>query len=103
MKDIKELSKDIQEYFEGISESYEKPTIKVDINEEKKTCTVSISKMYQGLGKLVSFKALSKLSELLGTDEIDLENESYHEGCESCDWGSEHSVDIVCKNINLWK
>lgn len=101
MKDIKDLSKDIQDYFEGISESYEKPTIKVVINKENKTCTVHIAKMYQGLGKLVSFKALTKLSQLLGTDEIDLENEDYRGGCESCDWGSEHSVDIECKNITL--
>lgn len=101
MKDIKDLSKDIKDYFEGISESYEKPTIEVDINADKKTCTVHISKMYQGLGKLVSFKALSWLSDQLGTDEIDLENEDYRGGCESCDWGSEHSVDIECKNITL--
>jgi len=101
MKDIKDLSKDIKEYFEGLSESYEKPNIEVDFNEKNKTCTVHIAKMYHGLGKLVSFKALTKLSQLLGTDEIDLENDSYRGGCESCDWGSEHSVDIECKNISI--
>lgn len=101
MQDIEKLSEEIKEYFEGISESYEKPTIKVDINKEKKTCTVHIAKMYQGLGKLISFKALNKLSELLGTEEIDLENDDYRSGCDSCDWGSEHSVDIECKNIRL--
>lgn len=99
MKDIKEITKDIESYIEGLSESYDEPTITVSIVD--KTCKVHISKMYQGLGKMVSFKALSWLSELLGTEEIDLENENYRGGCESCDWGSEHSVDIVCKNIKL--
>lgn len=99
MKDIKELSEEIESYIEGLSESYDDPTIKISI--EDKTCTIHISKMYEGLGKMVSFKALSWLSEKLGTEEIDLENEDYRGGCESCDWGSEHSVDIVCKNISL--
>jgi len=101
MKDIKELAQEIESYIEGLSESYNDPTIKVDINKENKTCTVHIAKMYQGLGKMVSFKALTKLSQLLGTEEIDLENEDYRGGCESCDWGSEHSVDIVCRNITI--
>lgn len=99
MKDIKELSQEIESYIEGLSESYDDPTIKVSFAD--KTCTIHISKMYRGLGKMISFKALSHLSELLGTDEIDLDNENYRGGCESCDWGSEHSVDIVCKNIKL--
>jgi hypothetical protein len=99
MKDIKELTKEIEYYIEGLSESYADPTIKVSI--EDKTCTIHISKMYHGLGKMVSFQALNWLSKLLGTDQIDLKNEDYRGGCESCDWGSEHSVDIVCKNITL--
>lgn len=101
MKDVKALGEEIKTYIEGLSDSWDDPTIQVVFNEEAKTCTVHISKMYEGLGKMVSFKALSWLSEQLNTEEIDLENESYSSGCESCDWGSEHSVDIVCTNIKL--
>lgn len=99
MKDLKELAKEIESLMMGFSESYETPKLTVKFDD--KTCTIHISKMYQGLGKMISFKALTKLSDVLGTDEIDLENEHYRGGCESCDWGSEHSVDIVCKNITL--
>jgi|SRR6185436_11903523 len=66
-----------------------------------KTCTVHISKMYHGLGEIVSFANMKWLSELLGTDNINLCNESYTQGCESCDWGSQHTVDFVCKDISI--
>jgi len=64
------------------------------------TCTVSVSKMYLGLGDLVSFANMKWLSELLGTEAIDLRNEFYREGCETCDYGSEHSVNFVCRKVN---
>jgi hypothetical protein len=101
MKDVKELAKEIVSYFEILDDNFERAKIQVVFNEESQTCTVHIAKMYEGLGNLVSFKALSWLSEQLNTEEIDLKNESYYPGCESCDWGSEHSVDIVCVNIKL--
>jgi hypothetical protein len=101
MKDLKKLAEEIESFIEGFSESYESPTITVRIDVYDKTCTIHISKMYEGLGRMTSFKALSGLADKLGTDEINLENEDYRSGCDSCDWGSEHSVDIVCKNINL--
>ena len=65
------------------------------------TCTIHLSKMYQGLGKLISFQNLNWLAYLLGTEKIDLENDTYTPGCESCDWGSQHSVDIVCRDIKV--
>jgi hypothetical protein len=99
MKNQEILIQDTTDYFDSLNESYERPKITVSFN--KNECIVHISKMYHGLGKLVSFSALKWLSEKLGTDKINLENEYYIEGCESCDWGSEHSVDIKCYDVQV--
>jgi hypothetical protein len=101
MKNVEQLKEDIKEYFEKKADDYERPKVKIDLDTQAKICTVHICKMYQGLGGLVSFQNLSWLSNQLGTDQINLENDDYQPGCESCDWGSQHSVDIVCKNISL--
>jgi hypothetical protein len=96
----KELSEEIKNYFDKVGEEhFEKPKTTVTFND--KTCTVHIQKMYHGLGNMVSFKALNWLSDKLGTEEINLRNEYYREGCDTCDFGSSHEVDIVCTNINL--
>lgn len=49
--------------------------------------------MYESPG--LSFSHLKKLSELFGTDEVDVDNYG-HGGCESCDWGSDygHTIQI---------
>lgn len=99
MKNQEKITKDITEYFNSINDCFEKPEISVSFNENH--CTVHVSKMYHGLGKLVSFSVLKWLSEKLGTEKIDLENEDYREGCDTCDYGSEHSVDIKCYNIQV--
>jgi hypothetical protein len=99
MKNQDKLIQDITEYFNALNESFERPKITVSFKENQ--CVVHISKMYHGLGNLVSFSALKWLSEKLKTDKINLENEYYREGCESCDWGSEHCVDIKCYDVQV--
>lgn len=105
-----QLTKDIEEYFDKIDDNWERAKISVSFNEIKyqskdtsalHNCTIHITKMYEGLGKLVSFQALKWLSEKLGTDQINLENENYRPGCDTCDYGSEHSVDINCLNVQI--
>jgi hypothetical protein len=93
-----EISKQIETYFdEQAKKGYNSVTVKVTFAD--KNCTVTISKMYEGLGNLVSFANMQWLSTLLGTDKIDLRNEYYREGCETCDYGSEQSVDFFCQDI----
>lgn len=62
-------------------------------------CSIHVSKMYHGLGNLISFDNMKWLSNLLKTDNINLRDEYYKTGCDTCDYGSSHSVDFICKNI----
>lgn len=41
----------------------------------------------------LSFKELKAVSELFGTDDIDVDNYR-QEGCETCDWGSDYGHTI---------
>ena len=63
--------------------------------------TSHLKKMYQGLGSWISFENLNWLSNLLGTEKINIRNEHYRRGCDSCDWGSEHNADIICQEITI--
>ena len=62
------------------------------------TVTVTLKKMYSGIAEWVNFDDMSFLSDLLKTKNINLQNEYYSGGCESCDFGSSNSIDIVCSN-----
>lgn len=97
-----DLEEKIIAYFEKRAKDLnESITINVKFDLQNAICTVQLKKMYQGIGQFTSFKDLSYLSELLGTEEINLENEDYYGGCDSCDWGSSDKVDIVCNNIKV--
>ena len=72
----------------------------VHINEEEKEVRLDLSCMYE-MGDFVNFDFLSLISEKLGTKKIDLENEYYQPGCESCDYGSVSSVTIVAKDVTV--
>lgn len=90
---MEDLEKIIKDYFTEVQHG------KIIVTFPEGNCNVHLSKTYEGLGDWVSFKTLSWLSKILGTEEINLRNEHYREGCDTCDWGSEHEVDIVCLNI----
>ncbi len=51
------------------------------------------------LGNLVSFKIMKDLSDLVGTEQINLQDEYHTEGCDTCDWGAESGVNFVCYNV----
>ena len=95
-----ELKKKIVEYFEEQSKK-DYSHVDVEVRFDDKTCVVGLSKMYHGLGALVSFANMKWLSDLLGTDKIDLQNEDYRPGCDTCDYGSEHSVEFVCQDCDV--
>lgn len=52
-----------------------------------------ISQMYEFAD--VSFGALKQVSELLGTEHIDIGHGAAHGGCSSCDHGSEYIVELT--------
>lgn len=93
-----EIKKKIEDYFDEQGKKYYS-AVKVTVSFDNTTCTVGLSKMYHGLGALISFANMKWLSDLLGTEKIDIRNEDYSLGCDSCDYGSSHSVDFVCQDI----
>ncbi len=96
------IEEQILEYYaKHPSNGYEKPEIEVRFLNDNTKCVISLSKMYSGIGAFATFKDLTWISNLLGTDEIDLENADYRPGCDTCDYGSSDSVDIVCRNVKL--
>jgi hypothetical protein len=93
-----QVASKIEEYFLECGPSDAK--VKVEFREDK-TCRVHLSKMYEGLGGWVKFSNLNWLSSVLNTEEIDLQDERYTPGCETCDYYSSTEVTIVCRNVNL--
>lgn len=57
---------------------------------------LSYGKMYEP--PELNFTTLKKLSELFGTDNVDVDNYSQG-GCESCDWGSNYGHTIQIREI----
>ncbi len=47
----------------------------------------------------ITHAELKALSELLGTDLIDLGTEYETEGCETCDYGWAHECTITCREV----
>lgn len=54
---------------------------------------LTVERMYH-VDSFVSFGALSKLSEALGTRLINLGARDYSPGCDTCDFGSQASAEI---------
>jgi hypothetical protein len=60
---------------------------------------ITIGQMYESPVE-INFKTLSKLGELFGTEEIDVDNFA-NSGCESCDYGSDYGHTIQIYNPTL--
>jgi len=65
------------------------------------TCRIKMRQSYGGVGTICSFATMKFFSDLLKTEEINIENEYHQDGCESCDYGSYDECDLVCYNIDL--
>jgi hypothetical protein len=62
---------------------------------DKTGLEITYGRMYES--PELSFSILKQLSELFGTDEIDVDDYSYS-GCESCDYGSDYGHTIQVYN-----
>lgn len=71
------------------------------IDFKKKDITIKVSCMYQGLGAFISFEFLSEISELLGTKKIDIRDQWYESGCETCDYGSSDNATILIRGAKI--
>lgn len=87
---------EFNKYVESLSDHYE-----VNYKFEKTSCEISFKKEYSGIEEMVSFDTILFLSKLLGTSKINIDNEDFVGGCETCDWGSRHSAVFICKDIKI--
>jgi hypothetical protein len=58
----------------------------------------TISQMYEYVA--CRFEHLKAVSELCGTDHINLDKE-HSDGCESCDYGSSYQLDLYIEGVKL--
>lgn len=66
--------------------------------QQQPFCIVRLHRS-SSIGSLCSFANLNWLSQLLGTEEINMENYLHKSGCPTCDYGSHDEMEIVCSNI----
>ncbi len=69
---------------------------KCKINVTNNDVLITYGQMYES--PVLNFASLVKLSELFGTQDIDVDDYGYS-GCESCDYGSDYGHEISIKNI----
>ena len=99
LKVTAEVEAKVREIF-GISKADEEKSvrdIRLDIERPTKdSLTIEIKQMYEYVD--CSFGRLKKLSELFGTDNIDMNNWA-SKGCDTCDFGSSYTVNLDIKDI----
>lgn len=97
------LEEQIVGYFnERLSSKYAYSDFETEVAfKDSGTIVVTLRKMYHFEGDVVSFADLKFLSELLGTDEINVGNESYSPGCETCDHGSRAEIDLFISKAKI--
>ncbi len=72
-------------------------SVECDIETFPGGIRIRLSKMYNdGIEKLATVANIQALSDIVGTDEIDIGDKDYRSGCSSCDWGSEESIVLTC-------
>lgn len=86
-----ELTIKLKELF---SHEYDSPDY-IKILKNGKNFTIEVGQMYRHL--TFNLSMLIDLGDLLGTRNIDLDQDSYG-GCETCDWGSNYWHEITIKN-----
>lgn len=75
---------------------------KVDVVHDaydKSIYRVKVQREGEGLGAIISFKIMKQLSDLIGTEEIDIQDQWSTDGCDTCGWGAKTSAEFVCYNV----
>jgi hypothetical protein len=64
---------------------------------------IEYGKRDSGVSPSLSFSKLKSLSELFGTDEIDVDDYCNSGGCDTCDYGSDfgHTIQIYNPTLNV--
>ena len=94
MAKLNEIARDVCEAIMlGRGDRYEKPTINASNIERRGEVGIEIAvrQMYDPVE--INFDKLKKLSDIFGTDKIDVDDYAAG-GCETCDYGSSYGHDI---------
>lgn len=81
---IKELQAEIEGLF---NESYRRPDVVITLSSSEPKIRIMVEQMYSYVS--CNFSHLKRLSELFGTEKIDVDDWSMG-GCDSCDYGSSY-------------
>lgn len=97
---IDKLCNSIKKFFEEKGYLLYDSSVKVNIDEKNRTCSVYLSTSSE-VSDWVSFENLTHLSKLFNTTKINLCDLHHTPGCETCDHGSRNEITILIKNITI--
>jgi hypothetical protein len=83
---LHEFEEKIYEVVKG--DSYEKPSVKVTVpyGTQGDCLDIEIAQMYEYVK--MGFPTLQTISDILGTEKIDIYSQDSRGGCDTCDYGS---------------
>lgn len=94
---LKELSDKIQEIVK-LSSEYCTYTVECKLLPDH-VLEIAFTREYEYVE--ISFEDLEKISEMLGTKNINIGTQGKHGGCDTCDHGSRYIVPIYVKQYRL--
>lgn len=89
---LREFEEKIYEVIKG--DSYEKPTVKVVVpyGTQGGCLDIVIAQMYEYVK--MGFPTLQAISDILGTEKIDIYSQESSGGCDTCDYGSSYEITL---------
>jgi len=94
-----QIASEIKTYLKSKSRDYRSIAEDVEVSFDGNTCTVRAESMYELRG--LSFQDMKWFSELLKTEKINVRDEGYSPGCESCDFGSSAWWELECLEVGV--
>lgn len=77
-----------------VGDSYEKPTVKVRVpyGTQGSCLEIVVEQMYEYVK--MGFPTLQAISDILGTEKIDIYSQDSRGGCDTCDYGSSYEITL---------
>lgn len=90
------IEANIIDYFTNKSKQI---TVNVIFDLENNICSIHLKKENDDILDFVKFQDLNFIFKLLNTEKIDVKDEFYSSGCETCDFGAKSEVKILAYDI----
>ncbi len=101
MSKIEEKQEFIKNEFQKYIDNNLSNEYRINFTFEDNNCEIYFEKEYNGIEDMVSFETILFLSKILGTSKININDEDFTGGCETCDYGSRHRATFICKDIKI--